>query len=342
MTKTKILLSPLMATNLNFNKQLPANEGPILDHNNIDNPTLPLERVALKHHQSAAISFKYKTNADADDIEKLRKLLTSLRTNQSEAIDPEEHKFYEADYKRMLTDDWLVTRFLLRGKKAFDRAKLFGDLGEIGISEQEQERLARLSDGELDKQAILKHTLDLVQICAKFRFDYRINSQTSLDEFPQEWLRVDGLFNYKPDTLGNPTIYLRVALHKPKLLETPEARHLFKRYMLYTLERCDQHLANKPGKAICCIFDMTNVAFENIDLELTSWMIKSFKSSSPKLLGYVIIYNPPWFFAATFKVICNTLLSNSKRQSVKFASGNQILDYVDRANLPPYLKAEFE
>uniref|UniRef100_A0A6G1SLH2 Motile sperm domain-containing protein 2 n=1 Tax=Aceria tosichella TaxID=561515 RepID=A0A6G1SLH2_9ACAR len=341
MTKTKIL-SPTM-TSFYFGKQLPAEK--LLDHNNNNNdhsPVLLECHRSRRHHQTAAISFKYKSNANQDDINDLRRMLTNLRAEQLNEIDPDEHEFYDADYKRMMVDDWLVTRFLLRGKKAFER-----EATECGAADRYRilqlvDDSTETSSGELYKQAILKHTIELVKICAKFRFDYRINSRTRLDEFPLDWVKTEGLFSYKPDVVGNPTIYLRVALHRPKLLETPEARHLFKRYMLYTLERCDQDLSNKPGKAICCVFDMTNVAFENIDLELTTWMIKSFKSSSPKLICYVIIYNPPWFFAATFKIICKTLLSNSKRQSVKFASGNQILDYIDCANLPPYLQSTLQ
>lgn len=339
-------MSPPVA-NLYFGKSRLTAEKLVLDHNNNNNHTLSLGCHHRSSQQKAAISFKYQSNAPLEDIDNFRQLLTRLRLEQVNTIDPEEHRFYEADYKRMMTDDWLVTRFLLRGKKAFTREveELRGGaryrLDGLGSDENYQETISQ--NRELnDQQAILKHTIELVKVCAKFRFDYRINSRTRLGEFPPEWVKTDGLFNYKPDAVGNPTVYLRVALHRPKLLETPDARHLFKRYMLYTLERCDQDLCNKPGKAICCVFDMTNVAFENIDLELTTWMIKSFKSSSPKLICYVIIYNPPWFFAATFKVICNTLLSSSKRQTVKFASGNEILDYIEPANLPPYLRTTLQ
>lgn len=311
-----------------------------LDHKNDEHKPSTF----VKHHracrqQTAAVAFKYTSNASAQDISDLRHLLTCLRREQAGFMDLEEHKFYESDYQRMMIDDWLVTRFLIRGKKMFEKEAELGQSYEILRLDNVKEIESRESSHLLDKQAILLHTIELIKLCARYRFDYQINQRTSLDEFPSEWTKTDGLFHFRPDARGNPTIYLRVAFHRPKLIATPEARHLFKRYMLYTVELCDQELHNKSGKAICCVFDMTNVAFENIDLELTTWMIKSFKSSSPKLIGYVIIYNPPWFFTATFKVICNTLLSSSQRQSVKFASGNEILNYIDHANLPPYLRS---
>lgn len=334
MTKTK-MISPSFA-GLHFDKlsSPPTSSKMEIDANNNEKQTAPY----AKHHrqQTAAVAFKYHSNAASRDIDDLRQMLASLRREQANFMDPEEHKFYESDFERMMTDNWLVTRFLLRGKKIFEKEAELGRGHEILKSESSND----VQDlDQLNRQAVLMHTIELVKVCARYRFDYRINQQTNSDQFPLEWTKTDGLFNYKPDAEGNPTIYLRVAFHRPKLIATPEARHLFKRYMLHTVERCDQELNNKPGKAICCVFDMTNVAFENIDLELTTWMIKSFKSSSPKLICYVIIYNPPWFFTTTFKVICNTLLSNSKRQSVKFATGDEILNYINHANLPPYLKS---
>lgn len=268
-----------------------------------------------------ALRYKYQDLASKEDINEMRKLLIEEREKQLGEIDNEEIEFYRADFNRMLIDDWLVTRFLLRGHKALNRAN------------QDNQCLR-----EPSKRAVCLQTIKLIKNCAKFRFEYKINGRTSIEEFPRDWVDVNGLFYYRPDRAGNPTIYLRVALHRPKLIETPEARHLFKRYMMYTLECCDRQLLNQPGKAICCIFDMSNVALDNIDLELTTWMIKSFKDCSPKLLCYIVIYNPPWFFTATFRLICNTLLSNSKRQCVKFARGNEIMAYVSEQNLPPYLR----
>lgn len=296
-----------------------------VDYNNNKKPL-------KKQAKLAAVKFKYQHNSARDDIERLREILIQERDRQMGQLPSEELDFYRADFERMLVDDWLATRFLLRGKKAYER---------LLASEQASNR-AEIKGERETREAIYRETLELVKVCAKFRFDYRINKHTKEAEFPLDWVKVHGLFHYKADRVGNPTVYLRVALHRPKLIESLEARHLFKRYMLYTLERCDQQLHNRPGKAICCIFDMTRVAFENIDLELTSWMIKSFKNCSPKLMCYVIIYNPPWFFTATFKLICSTLLSESKRQSVKFAHGNEIIQYIDYDNLPHYIQSAID
>lgn len=282
-----------------------------------------------------AARFKYVSNATRAEIEHIRALLALQREQQ--VLDEPEWSFFRSDYERMMADDWLVTRFLLRGRKASYR--------QSDPMQQPRHRVAsdlyECKGDEMGDLTIYDRTMELIGICARFRYDYKINALTQESEFPLEWTEVNGMFHYKHDRAGNPIVYMRVALHRPKLIDSPELRHQFYRYMLFVLEQCDRDLFQKPGKAICCIFDMTNVAFENIDLELTNWMIKSFKSCAPKLLCYVVVYNPPWFFMATFKIICNTLLSNSKRQSIKFAHGEEILDYIDKADLPSYLQERF-
>lgn len=272
---------------------------------------ISIRRTYNKEDSILAPKFKYETNYPVKDIEEIRNLLTIERANQSD----EEYQFWTPDYERMMIDDWLVTRFLLRGLKASNKQGK-GD----------------------DKVAVYQQTMNLIRSCAKFRREYKVNGLTKESEFPVEWLKTNGLFNYKQDLSGNPTIYLRIKLHKPKLIEKDELKNNFKRLLLFTLEKCDQDLLNNPGKGVCCIFDMSDATFENVDLEMMSWMIRSFKNCSPKLLCYVIVYNLPWFFSATFKFISSTLMSNSNKQCLKFVYGDEILNYIDRNNLPDYMR----
>lgn len=85
--------------------------------------------------------------------------------------------FYEADYQRMLTDDWTVSRFLLRRR--------------------------------LDP----KRTAKLMEECGRFRIQYKM-SEVQLWEFPREFHRAGGLFKYAPDRVGNYTLYMRVKMYR--------------------------------------------------------------------------------------------------------------------------------
>lgn len=253
--------------------------------------------------------FKTSLNCCAEDIAQIRRLLSEERVELAHKH-LELVQFWATDYERMMQDDWLISRFLLRGKK-------------------------RCTNGD----ELYEQTMELIRDCAKFRYEYRICGLTSQVEFPRQWLEVDGIFNYKPDRVGNPTIYLRVKLHRMKLIETRELRYQFKRMLLYYLESCDRELTNQPGRGICCVFDLSQATFDNLDVELVSWMFRSFKSCGPKLLAYIIVYNIPWFLNATLKLLFGTILARSNEQKMKFVYGNEILDYIERDNLPTYISS---
>lgn len=291
---------------------------------NANDINLSITTGKFKHKKSRVLVPKFKQQLDfpPEDIKAIRRMINVEREQQDEEV----FKLWSSDYDRMMKDDWLVSRFLIRGLKA----------------SQKQISSNRINCKKESSVLLYNLTMDLIKACAKYRIDYQINGLTTIDEFPVDWIKTDGIFNYKPDLVGNPTIYLRIKLHKPKLVESEDSRFKFKRLLLFFLEKCDRDLFNNPGKGVCCVFDMSEATLENIDLELVSWMIKSSKSCSPKLLCYVIVYNLPWFFSATFKLISNTLMSNSNRQSLKFVYGNEILDFINHKNLPSYLKDKVE
>lgn len=284
-----------------------------------------------------APKFKHKSNYPKEQIQHLRSLLIDELPKQ----DPEVSKFHEREFSRLLKDDWLATRFLLRGTKAAFRRQYSSGIGSIWDEPQQNRERDRNRNqtNELDlTELVYIETIKSIDACAKFKYSFNINANTTLDEFPLEWTSKNGIFNYEPDRSGNATLYMRVKLHKPKLIESKEMRLEFKRLLSFYLERCDLSLFNQEGKGICCIFDMTHATVENMDIELITWMIKSFNSCGPKLLCYVMVYNLPWFFSATFKLITNNLLSKSNKQSLKFVYGKEILNYIDHNNLPKYLQ----
>lgn len=257
--------------------------------------------------------YKYKSNFPPDQIEELRRCMALERANSSE----EDKEFFTEDFKRLMKDDWLVTRFLLRGFKA-----------SLSSCDENTDEATRKSLG-------YKKTLELVEVCGTFRKEYNVNLTTKIDGFPCEWIEAHGIFNYKPDLRGNPTMWLKIKLFKPKEISDDKRRFEFKRYFLYWAEQCDIDLFNRPGNCVCAIWDMTNATFENFDLEFISWMIKMSKLG-PKFINYVIIYNLPWFLNTTFKLIANTFLSNGNHV-VKFAYGNEIINFIAKENLPEYI-----
>lgn len=277
--------------------------------------------------------YKYKSNFPPHLIEELRQLMKFERAKQSD----EERDYWADDFNRMMNDDWLVTRFFLRGFKAsslyFSNANSDGEYDE---NDDDEDDVDNDSEESTRKALGFKKTIELLETCGRFRKEYNVTTSTKLDEFPIEWVSAHGLFSYKPDLKGNPTLWLRVKLFKPKTLYNDQLRHDFKRFFLYMAEQCDKELFNRPGNCACTIWDMTSATFENYDLEFVTWMIKMSKLG-PKFLNYVIIYNLPWFLNTTFKLVVNSFVLSKSNHTIKFAYGNQICNYIAKQNLPDYL-----
>lgn len=128
------------------------------------------DKFILPEEQCDIPTFLHTQNCDQHLIDETRRLL-----RERYAKNPE--NFYDSDFKRMLTDDWTVSRFLLR---------------------------RRLEP---------KRTAKLMEECGRFRKQYKM-SEVKLWEFPIEFHKAGGLFKYAPDRVGNMTVYMRVKMYR--------------------------------------------------------------------------------------------------------------------------------
>lgn len=128
------------------------------------------KRGLLPEEQCDIPTFLHTQNCDQQLIKKTRELLKARYAKNPDS-------FYDADYKRMLNDDWTVSRFLLR----------------------------RREDP--------KRTAKLMEECGRFRKQYKM-SEVQLWEFPVEFHKAGGLFMYAPDRVGNLTVYMRVKMYR--------------------------------------------------------------------------------------------------------------------------------
>lgn len=239
----------------------------------------------LPEEQCDIPTFLHTQNCSRELIDETRRLL-----RERHELNPE--SFYEHDYKRMLEDDWTVTRFLLRRR--------------------------------LDP----KRTAKLMEECGKFRRQY-LMSEIGLWEFPREFHQSGGLFRYKPDRVGNQTLYMRVKMYR----RVPEISDVFKTFILCVLEQCD---VLNGGRGTAVIFDLTQAGLQNVDLGFLYWLLNSFRNYCPKGVSYILVYNLPWFLSATCK-LAMTWLSETNRRSLRFVQGAEIENFIARDQLPDYL-----
>lgn len=112
----------------------------------------------------------------------------------------------------------------------------------------------------------------------------------------------------------------------------PEISDVFKAFILCVLEECD--VAN-GGRGTAVIFDLSGCGLQNVDLGFLSWLLSSFRNYCPKGVSYIIVYNLPWILNATAK-LAMTWMSASNRRALRFAYGDEILNFVAKENLPDY------
>ncbi|KAG9508676.1 Motile sperm domain-containing protein 2 [Fragariocoptes setiger] len=139
-------------------------------------------------------TFRYAKNCDVQVLERTRDLL-----HQDYKKNPE--CYYREDIEKLMTDDWALTRFLLRRREC------------------------------------PHETVKLIRECGKFRRLHRM-PELKLSEFPIEFFHCAGVFRYLPDRIGNETLYFRVSCHLAR--QVPEIANITKSFLLCLLEQCDR------------------------------------------------------------------------------------------------------
>lgn len=115
-------------------------------------------------------TFLHTPCCSAELIEKTRQILR-------QRFEREPQKFYKFDVDLILSDDWTMSRFLLRCRLEPERS------------------------------------IDLVEAAAKFRKEFKMG-ETLPYNFPAEIFQVGGIFQYEPDRVGNTTLWMRAKYHR--------------------------------------------------------------------------------------------------------------------------------
>lgn len=138
-------------------------------------------------------TFKNSPNCSAPLIEETRELLRKRYQERPE-------HFYKFDIDLILSDDWSVSRFLLRCR--LDPAR----------------------------------SVDLMEASSKFRREFKMG-ETKPSDFPREIYEVGGIFKYAPDRVGNTTLWMRAKHHRRS---TTEMNQIMKQFILCVMEQCDK------------------------------------------------------------------------------------------------------
>ena len=165
----------------------------------------------------------------------------------------------------------------------------------------------------------------------KWRKDNAINGLTAQD-IPREFFLAGALYKAGKSKDGLSVVYFRAkTVLKIKKLEP--MIQLMTTYMINTL---DMEL---NGKGALVVADMSGLTMKNSNLSLLQFVIDLFRKYYPMSVQSMIVYNNPWYLRV-FEPVVKGWLSESEQQLLRFASGDELFDYIDKSDVRKYLFGE--
>ncbi|KAL1919018.1 uncharacterized protein VTP21DRAFT_2399 [Calcarisporiella thermophila] len=96
-------------------------------------------------------------------------------------------------------------------------------------------------------------------------------------------------------------------------------------------------LLEPPVETFCIVFNLSNVAMVNLDLDLARFIVTCCEAYYPESLGLLIIHNAPWFFGAVWRII-KLWFDPVVASKIRFTSNvGELLQFVDQEYLPANL-----
>lgn len=123
-------------------------------------------------------------------------------------------------------------------------------------------------------------------------------------------------------------VYMRTCMHR----KVPELEEFEKKFLMRTFDKVDK-LTDGNGFAI--VFDLTGTGYSNVDLDFLRFLIDC-TSYYPVGLKYILVTNLPWILNAVRKTVM-LIMPESLVGILRFASGDQIFEYIAKENVPDFL-----
>jgi len=165
----------------------------------------------------------------------------------------------------------------------------------------------------------------------KWRKDNGINGLTAQD-IPREFFLAGALYKAGKSKDGLSVVYFRAkTVLKIKKLEP--MIQLMTTYMMNTLD------TELNGKGAMIVADMSGLTMKNSNLSLLQFVIDLFRKYYPMSVQSMIVYNNPWYLRV-FEPVVKGWLSESEQQLLRFASGDELFDYIDKSDVRKYLFGE--
>lgn len=174
-------------------------------------------------------------------------------------------------------------------------------------------------------------TLERVKASLAFRRRFNMCNMVATD-FPAELFQLAIVFTYEPDRHGNRTIYFRACKNYP----LPDIRRLQRYFCFYQIEKVWRETTPSTESMITFVADCSELCWSNVDMTQFVYFVNHFYKYAPDLLGTIIIYNLPYLFHFFVKLLLSMAPGWFAGELLVLRDA-ELFDYIDRANVPPYL-----
>ncbi|XP_064474589.1 motile sperm domain-containing protein 2-like [Ornithodoros turicata] len=211
------------------------------------------------------------------------------------------------------------------------RAQLLNDIQQDPAAYNPQDVKRIRECDELCRRYVRHKKLDVAAAVEFAKHSLQWRKHIGINDLREEDLEVDFfdrrvLVPYNQDKTGSHLLMVHVKGHFKDSSRVQEMR----KFMAYFMEKI---LYEYGALRVTILFDCTDAAIANFDMELIKFIIAVFKEYYPWALGHIIVYNMPWLFNAAWKII-KTMIPSEGVQRIKFVSKETLLDYVDSDKLP--------
>jgi len=181
------------------------------------------------------------------------------------------------------------------------------------------------------KNGSIDDALKSLLTAMKWRKSLGVNGLTG-DSFPREFYQMGGLFAYGYNRNGAQLIVFRVRQNKKLNVWT----ELLKKYIVYLIETESRRFANDQSKGVCVVFDCNGAGISNVDIDLLSFIVGTFRDYYPGLLDSVVINELPFLLKYVFQLVLSWL-PREHRELLHSVSKDDINQYIAAEELPDFM-----
>lgn len=234
-----------------------------------------------------------------------------------------ERYYSETTFNDLEVVDEVRQRFLAKADNVETGQGLYEieDVHRVSTNDWTVRRFLKACNGNV------KEAFKQLDKCMQWRKEYGVNLRKEKD-CPIEFVEAGAIFPYHEDKEGRLVVYIRVKVNK----RVPQLAPFFRQFLVSVIDRVDQ-VADAQG--YCFVFDFTGVTLSNVDMDFLHFIITSLRNYYPQGLRRVIAFNLPWLLKGLWATVRMWL--GPLQELIKFASGEEIKEFIAEENLPRYL-----